>query len=125
MDTKFFKMIDKSLVMGESGIKKVGIYIADFIVNKAGGKIYLNDPSKHELLETDGKAYDVLSVGLLQDNTPIATIKKDGKARVYRLPSELFDWVFTTVGMSQMGMNPFPVQVEFGIIEGRHYAEIL
>lgn len=120
-------MIDTLLEMGENGIKLKGVVVGmtDYIVNKAGGKIYVSDPSKHDILKADGSTYDVLSVGMLQDNTPIATIKKDGEPIVYRLPSELFDWVVSIVQMSQMGMNLFPVQVEFGIQQGRHYAEIL
>lgn len=44
---------------------------------------------------------------------------------VLRLPESLFDWAYSTVAMALGVGNPFPAQVEFGILDGRAYAEIL
>ena len=108
--------------------------MADFIVNKAGAKIY-KDINNHEFLKVpvllnekaQGIVHNVLSVGILGgQREPIITVKKaNGKVMAYRLPHELFGWVENTVGMKLQGIDMFPAEVEFGKLNDRVYAEIL
>ncbi|WP_144514837.1 hypothetical protein [Bacillus pumilus] len=106
----------------------------DYKINQSGAKIY-SDLNKHELLQIptlkntseDGSVYHVLSLGVIGTHTtglvPVATIKdSEGKVAAYRLPSALADWVAFNMGL---GVNVFPSDVEFGIIDGRPYAEVL
>lgn len=106
--------------------------MADFIMNKAGAKVYL-DANKHELLEipvlkNDGEKgviYQVLSVGMGRQGIPTVTIKNaNKKAIVYRLPTELQGWVQSAMGMAMQGLNPFPTKVEFGKIDDTIYAHL-
>lgn len=99
----------------------------EFMVNKAGAKIY-SDVSKHEELQIeDTIKYNVLSLGIIgSQRTAVATIEeKDGTISAYRLPHQLDDWVQVSMMMSAQGLNAFPSEVEFGKIDGRIYAEIL
>jgi hypothetical protein len=48
----------------------------------------------------------------------------EAKQRLWRLPIPLPEWVFTTVGIAHGGANVLPLYVEFGVLHGRHYAEI-
>lgn len=108
--------------------------MADFVVNKAGGKVYM-DLSKHDTLKipvlvndrAKGVVYEVLSVGVAGSQRGlIATIKKPNKSVVvYRLPEELRGWVEHSMGLSVMGIKTFPSKVEFGVLSGRTYAEFL
>lgn len=101
--------------------------MSEFMVNKAGAKIY-SDVSKHEELQIKEPAtYHVLSVGVVEgQRTSVATIKKeDGSVVVYRLPYQLDDWVQSSVVMAHGGFVLFPSDVEFGVIGERIYAEIL
>ncbi|TCI58560.1 hypothetical protein [Exiguobacterium sp. SH0S2] len=101
--------------------------MSEFVVNKAGAKLY-SDVSKHEELQIkESKIYHVLSVGVVGgQRTAIATIKEDdGSAVVYRLPYQLDDWVQSSVVMAHGGLDLFPSDVEFGVIDERIYAEIL
>lgn len=107
--------------------------MADFIVNKAGAKVYL-DANKHELLaipvlkndEERGVIHHVLSVGIGKQGIPTVTIKNPNKkALVYRLPPELQGWVQSSTGMAMQGLNPFPSSVEFGKTDGTIYAHFL
>lgn len=115
-------------------MKREEIKTADFVVNRAGAKIYM-DVSKHEVLKipvlmndkTKGVVHEVLSVGVVgAQRALIATIKKSNKNVVaYRLPEELRGWAEHSMGMSAMGVKFFPTKVEFGILNGRTYAEVL
>ncbi|MCE4092845.1 hypothetical protein LXM61_27255 [Priestia megaterium] len=106
----------------------------DFIINKAGAKIY-KDITRHKLLSLpvlknnteQGIVYEVLSTGVLgSQRTPIITVKeKNGEVVAYRLPDELRDWVEHSMGMKLSGFDVFPSEIEFGIIDNHAYAEIL
>lgn len=110
--------------------------MADFIVNKAGAKIY-KDITKHEVMKipvlmndkAEGVVHHVLSVGMagtLTQREPIATIKNSNQeVVVYRLPEELQGWVEQSMDMSMQGIKPFPTDIEFGTLNGRTYAEML
>ncbi|HBO5951995.1 MULTISPECIES: hypothetical protein [Bacillus subtilis group] len=108
--------------------------MADFIVNKAGAKVY-KDINKHRVLNAPalsnesekGTVYNVLSVGILGgQREPIVTVKEtDGEVVVYRLPYDLVGWVENFMGMKLHGIDSFPAKVEFGKLNGRVYAEIL
>lgn len=45
--------------------------------------------------------------------------------QILRLPESLVEWAMTTVAVALTMANPFPSEVEFGIVDGRAYAEIL
>lgn len=106
----------------------------DFIINKAGAKIY-KDITKHKLLllpilssDTEqGIVYEVLSAGVLgSQRTPVITVKeKNGEVVAYRLPDDLRDWVEHSMGMKLSGFDIFPGKIEFGIVDNHTYAEIL
>lgn len=108
--------------------------MTDFVVNKAGAKIY-SDINKHELLKlpvlvdtkANGTIHEVLSVGFQgEQREPIVTIKKSNQEVIaYRLPKDLQGWVEGSMFMTMQGMNPFPTRVEFGILNNRAFAEIL
>jgi hypothetical protein len=44
---------------------------------------------------------------------------------IYQLPDSLFGWAKTTVAVALGMANPFPSEVEFGVVGGRPYAQIL
>jgi len=108
--------------------------MADFIVNKAGAKIY-TDISKHEFLNlpvlpntsVKGIVHDVLSVGFLGgQREPIITVKEsNGEAVAYRLHQDLYGWVENSLSLKLSGIDMFPGKVEFGILNDRAFAEIL
>lgn len=106
--------------------------MSDFIVNKAGAKIY-NDLGKHQELEVpgvknetkNGKVYEVLSVGMTPSRTALITVREGKEAIAYKLPSGLNDWANHVIGMAMSGVKIFPEKVEFGILNGTHYAQIL
>lgn len=106
----------------------------DFVINKAGAKIY-KDINKHEVLKVpvlvnenaQGIVHTVLSVGVLGgQREPIITVKESSeKVTAYRLPRDLTDWVQHWMGMTLQGIDMFPAEVEFGRLNDRIYAEIL
>ncbi|MGM0877853.1 MAG: hypothetical protein ACQEWV_24725 [Bacillota bacterium] len=108
--------------------------MANFIVNKAGAKIY-KDINKHEVLKVPvllnkkakGVVHHVLSVGILEgQREPIVTIKEsNGKVVAYRLPYDLVGWVEKSMAMKLQGIDMFPAKVEFGKLNKRAFAEIL
>lgn len=108
--------------------------MADFIVNKAGAKIY-KDINRHEILKVPilldekakGVVHHVLSAGFLGgEREPIVTIKEsNGEVVAYRLPNDLFGWVENSMGMKLQGIDMFPANVEFGKLNNRVFAEIL
>ena len=55
---------------------------------------------------------------------PMAWIETQA-GEVLRLPDLLFAWAYDTVAIALGVGNPFPAQVEFGILDGSAYAEIL
>ena len=56
---------------------------------------------------------------------PTAVLLFDNKEELCKLPIELSEWVESSVEMAHAGMNPFPSEVEFGVLRGRVYAEML
>ena len=67
----------------------------------------------------------VLSVGMDKSGIPLITISNDGNPICYRLPEELSDWIYTAIGMVNMGGNLFPSQVVFTKEKNRYFADIL
>lgn len=107
--------------------------MSGFRINAAGAKIY-HDPNLHEMLEMKalstprekGSVYDVLSVGVSSSNlVPLVTIKEGNEAVAYRLPAELSGWAFLALQLAEEGGKAFPAKVEFGMLDGQVYAEIL
>ena len=56
---------------------------------------------------------------------PTAILDWDGVDELCRLPFSLSEWAEMTVAMAHSGMNSLPLKVEFGILNGRPYAEML
>ncbi|MCR8845300.1 hypothetical protein NQ117_16570 [Paenibacillus sp. SC116] len=104
---------------------------AEFVINKAGAKIY-KDLARHCILEIptlknqagNGKVYEVLSVGVMS-GIPIATVKIGGLPVTFRLPPDLIGWCQHSMGIAMQGVRLFPTKVEFGQLNGRHYAELI
>lgn len=57
---------------------------------------------------------------------PTAVAATDSGEKVfYRLPLSLAPWVIDTVAIAHAIGNPLPCQIEFGLLNDRHYAEML
>lgn len=56
---------------------------------------------------------------------PTAVVAKGKEKQFVRLPLSLAEWAAGAVSTAQAGANPFPCEVEFGVLRDRHYAEIL
>jgi len=54
---------------------------------------------------------------------PTAVVDFDGEATLCRLPLALSGWAQYCVGAAHTVTNPFPSEVEFGVLRGRAYAE--
>lgn len=89
-----------------------------FEVKKVG--FVLADPNECKL-----KGLDAPKVPGGKSALPTAVVLFDKKFELCSLPFELFGWVEGCVAMAHAGMNPFPTEVEFGVLEGRFYAEVL
>lgn len=113
------------------GLDIVDVTNNDFIINKAGAKVY-RDLSKLSVLQIptlsnekqQGVLFDILSVGLMPPGIPIVTVKLEDRPIAFRLPQELSTWAQTSIGMALEGINVFPAKVEFGKLKNRYYAEI-
>lgn len=87
-------------------VQKVGIVLAD----------------KNECVKRDIKTPEFMPG---KSALPTAMILLQGKDVLFRLPVELSDWAKSCVQMAHSGANPFPARVDFGVFNGRFYAEIL
>jgi hypothetical protein len=105
----------------------------DFIVNKAGAKIY-SDPLHHELLpmpvvvspSDQKKQYRVLIAGFGLGNIPLITVQEERGATAYRVPIELFSWVESLVELAHSNRNVLPRDAEFWLAKnGQAYVKIL
>ncbi|MEY2169042.1 MULTISPECIES: hypothetical protein [unclassified Rhodanobacter] len=56
---------------------------------------------------------------------PTAVVKLAGTPELCKLPISLGPWAFDCVAMAHSGVLEFPTQIEFGILEGRSYAEFV
>ena len=56
---------------------------------------------------------------------PTTVVEIEKKKEFFRLPHSLASWAFDAVAVAHAIKNPFPCDVEFGILRDRHYAEIL
>lgn len=97
----------------------------DTFYNSKGASCY-KDWTKHQFLEipvcNDGRIYKVLSVGFFRHMEQAnLTIENNGHAECYLLPNELLGWAVDCVGFANMGFNPFPLQVKFGIADDTYY----
>ncbi|MCL1924411.1 MAG: hypothetical protein FWF50_02380 [Defluviitaleaceae bacterium] len=99
----------------------------DYIINKQGGKVYIDSERQTKLDIDKQMKVTVLSVGFTRDRKfPIITIKDGKGVNVYRINKHLIGWAETLVGFAMMGNNVFPCDVEFGRDNtGRYYAELL
>lgn len=56
---------------------------------------------------------------------PTAVVEFAGEFQLCRLPLELAPWAFDCVALANGLANPFPSEVEFGVLNGRVYAQLL
>jgi hypothetical protein len=56
---------------------------------------------------------------------PTATVNFASVRQLCRLPIALSEWTYGCVNMAMSGRNPFPSDVEFGVLNGRTYAELV
>ena len=98
----------------------------DCFLNRRGAKVYY-DITKQPILQiVEGSQTEmVLSVGMGKLGIPLITISKEENPICYRLPEELREWVYTVIGMANMGENLFPSKVVFSKRKNRYYADIL
>lgn len=99
----------------------------DFFLNQRGAKVYKNIEKQEFLSLSEGQnRFMVLSVGFSQNGIPLLTILDGNDNPIcYRLPTEYQEWVFTVVGMANMGEKFFPGEVIFSVIDGKYYVDIL
>lgn len=98
----------------------------DYFFNGKGAKIFFD--SRHQpLLKLTNGFYkcNVLSIGLSSEGVPLATIAELKGNHCYRLPNDLSEWAMTLVGLANMGVNMFPVEVVFTEHNGKFYADVL
>ena len=98
----------------------------DSFSNQRGSTVYFDSDRQPQLpLYKGSQTFDVLSVAIDRNLTPLVTIPKDGIPVCFRLPEELSEWASSVVGMAAMGMNLFPSKVTFTNVSGKYYADIL
>lgn len=101
-------------------------YDQESYLNSRGGKVYFDSKKQPLLLLHKGhQTFEVLSVGVDRELTPLVTILENGKPECYRLPNALSEWAHNVVGMATMGINLFPTKVIFSKINSKYYAQIL
>lgn len=91
-------------------------------LNQRGGKVYF-DSKKQPLLPLNEvpQIFEVLSVGVDRNFTPIVTVLMDGKPVCFSLPEELSEWACNVVGMALMGIKLFPTKVTFSKVNGKYF----
>lgn len=122
LEENFFTMSSKLPIT--SITEENGIYY-----NKRGAICYL-DWTKHDFLEIpnteSGKVYNVLSVGFFgKMEQANITVEDNSQVKCYLLPLELLNWAINCVSFSNSGINVFPSQVKFGVINNQYYVEII
>ncbi|MDY2838251.1 MAG: hypothetical protein SOT60_10015 [Bilifractor sp.] len=96
-----------------------------FFYNQRGAKIFYNI-NEQPMLSIHGSAtFDVLSVGLNLNMTPMVTVLENNNPVCYRLSLDLKVWAESIVGMANKGMNLFPEKVRFTCKNGNYYDDIL
>lgn len=117
-----FELMKNKLPIEAIKIDEEGAYY-----NQKGAKCYINY-RKHKILciNNQRKKYTVLSVGFFGHmEKACITILDNNNPMCYLLPDELLEWAVSCASLANAGENLFPSIVEFGIIQGRFYAEIL
>ncbi len=57
------------------------------------------------------------------DYLPTITVSLSGRNQMFRLPISLSVWAFDQIALVRSGEIKFPTEIEFGILNGRMYAE--
>lgn len=75
---------------------------------------------------------ECLAIGLTADQPdsvayalPYAEMKLGQELELCKLPIKLTSWVLRALLITQRGANPLPANIEFGILDGQVFAEIL
>ena len=98
----------------------------NYFYNQRGAIVYKDISNQTMLpLYSGQNEFYVLSVGFLQNGTPLITIAENDKPICYRLPEDYGEWVMSVVEMANMGERLFPAKVVFSLIDGRYLADIL
>lgn len=56
---------------------------------------------------------------------PIAMMKLDKELELCRLPIAFTSWAFRALVVTQRGADPFPAEVEVGIVDGQAFISLL
>ncbi len=99
----------------------------DEIVRARGARV-LDVPVIQSERDT-GLVLDVKRIAVSHERTPFAWLETTS-GDLYRLPDNLFSWAFDMVALTLAGggnrrVGIFPTPVEFGILDGRAYAEFV
>lgn len=98
----------------------------DHFFNQRGAKVYKDILKQPIMPINEGQnQYMVLSVGFSNKGNPLVTISEKGEAICYRLPDDYCEWVMTMVGLANSGVNLFPEEVVFSLLNGKYYVDIL
>lgn len=99
---------------------------SDYYLNRSGARVYFDTNMQPSLtIENDPRIYNVLSVGLSRDDTPLVTIEDANGANCYQLPESLKNWVRSLVELAAAGQNLLPAKVIFSKCKSDYYADIL
>ena len=98
----------------------------DYFYNQRGAMVY-KDISKQSMLPLcrGQNEFYVLSVGFSKNGTPLVTIAENDKPICYRLPGDYTEWAKDVIGRTNTGERLFPSKVEFSLIGGRYFVDIL
>ena len=98
----------------------------EYFYNQRGAKVYKDISKQPYLPLSEGKnKYYVLSVGFSKNGEPLVTISVNDEVLCYRIPDEYRDWAMTMVGIANSGQKFFPGEVEFSLVGGRYFVDIL
>ena len=98
----------------------------DHFFNQRGAKVYKDTLKQPMLPIKEGQTqYTILSVGFSNKGNPLVTISEKGEAICYRLPNDYCEWAMTMVGLANSGINYFPEEVVFSLVNGKYYADVL
>lgn len=95
-------------------ISQINLNEDESFFNQRNGKIYLNSSNNPMLPLHEGtQIFEVLSVGIDHKNIPLITVKLNGNSQCFRLPNDLFEWVYSLIGLASIGENILPSEVIF------------
>lgn len=95
-------------------ISQINLNEDESFFNQQNGKIYLNSFQTPLLPLHEGtQIFEVLSVGIDNKNIPLITVKLNSNPQCFQLPNDLFEWVYSLIGLASIGENILPSEVIF------------